>query len=608
MAGWLLAVGLLILGVRLAHIGQCGGAMPITDAWNAEGVIYLALDQGTLSWRHIVAPHNEHRVAFTRLLDIALLRLNGQWDNRLQCVAGAFLHASIGVLLAGLAWSLGGRKTGLGACGFAVAVFAPPYAMNDVYGFNTQYDFVVLLAVVTIALLGLSRPLTLPWSLGLLAGFAGLFTAGSGLLAAPAVAAVAVIRGLSGASKKTDALITMFASAAVFGAGLALNVSVPYHEPFHAQTVHDLLVSFGKAASLSYPHQGVVVAAVLWLPFVALLAMQLRRPASGTALECFLLGLGVWVLLQAAAVAYSRGALGGGPDRRHLDVLLPGLLVNGVSAVHLFWTLRATPWRRRLALTGWSLCAAWVLLLQGIDVYRDVSPAHRDWAGALERDLRAFVVSRGAVSLDGKEIPFPEAGRKAFIGTLTEPRLRQLFPAELREPLHLRPSAPDLAGFDVGRRLPDPSMVTPLLWWSSFASEPAPGPILVESVSLTSRFPLLRFGLAGHPSDAGNFLEVVAVRGASRVSVLSPEVFGESPRDVTVLTPSETFVVRAGARGRGPRGWFCFTEPTEVGRLSWLASRATESGPAVVAVGLALALALVVLEGRQRRREGPERP
>ena len=592
----------MILGARLIHIGSFGTAMPITDAWSAEGELYLKADRGTLSWQDLVAPHNEHRVAFTRLLDLALLAGNGQWDNRLQCVAGAALHAAIGALLSWVAWRLGGRRIGLAAAGLAVVVFALPYSMNDLYGFNSQYDFVVFFGILTIALAGLSRPLRPAWWAGLLAGFCGLFTAGSGVLAAAALGAVALLGWVTGTWRARETVIHLAGSVLMLGVGIALTVTVPGHAVLRAHTAGEFLRSFVKAAALMHPHMSAVVAVVIWLPLLLVLRERLRRGAERPGLGLLVVGLGVWLALQAAAVSYSRGANGGGPDRRHLDVLFPALFVNGVGVALLFENGRrraGAPWRCRIALSAWALCAAWVAVRQGVDVLRDVSPAQRDWFAERERNLRAFVVTGGEVSLEGKEIPFPEWGRNLLAGYLTEPRLRRLLPAELREPLTLVPSAPSPA-FDVRRGLPDPALITSLRWWTSFAPEPQPGPIRFESAPLTARLPFLRFDLAGHPGENGNTLEVVAASGRC-AAVFSPKVFGEVPRSADVRAPSGPFLVRADSPGRGPRGWFAFSDPVEVGRLSRMASVAASNGVLVAAAGVILALALLGLEWRRGR-------
>src|SRR5215471_8184894 len=80
------ALGLLIIGARWYLIGTYGTDVPWMDQWDAEGQgLYLPSHAGTLSLHDLFAPHNEHRIFFTRVVALGLLWINGQWDPRLQC-------------------------------------------------------------------------------------------------------------------------------------------------------------------------------------------------------------------------------------------------------------------------------------------------------------------------------------------------------------------------------------------------------------------------------------------------------------------------------------------------------------------------------------------
>ena len=46
----------------------------------------LPYSSGGLTWRQMFTLHNEHRIFFTRVLAMALVILNGQWDPHLQIV------------------------------------------------------------------------------------------------------------------------------------------------------------------------------------------------------------------------------------------------------------------------------------------------------------------------------------------------------------------------------------------------------------------------------------------------------------------------------------------------------------------------------------------
>jgi hypothetical protein len=80
--------------------------MPDWDQWDAEALKLLVpwYEQDQFLSR-LFEPHNEHRVVLTKLQNLALTVLNGQWDSRLFAVANALIHAA-------LEWLFGGRAGG----------------------------------------------------------------------------------------------------------------------------------------------------------------------------------------------------------------------------------------------------------------------------------------------------------------------------------------------------------------------------------------------------------------------------------------------------------------------------------------------------------------
>ena len=64
--------------------------VPFWDQWDGEGaMLYIPWWHDGLTWRQMFALHNEHRIFFSRLLAVALLVLNGQWDPHLQILVNA---------------------------------------------------------------------------------------------------------------------------------------------------------------------------------------------------------------------------------------------------------------------------------------------------------------------------------------------------------------------------------------------------------------------------------------------------------------------------------------------------------------------------------------
>ena len=102
---WLLpaAVFALVLAVQLFLVARVGTDIPFQDQWDVEGrALYPAWRDGTWHAADLFRPHNEHRILWTRLLDLALFAANGQWDPLVQLAASAVLRAAGAAILAGM--------------------------------------------------------------------------------------------------------------------------------------------------------------------------------------------------------------------------------------------------------------------------------------------------------------------------------------------------------------------------------------------------------------------------------------------------------------------------------------------------------------------------
>ena len=96
LAAWLAAFFLVALGAKLWTIQLWATNLPYWDQWDEARLLFQPWLDGTLSWQNFFIPHNEHRIVFTRLLDLIEVQLNGQWDIYLQTVVNAVIHLAYG--------------------------------------------------------------------------------------------------------------------------------------------------------------------------------------------------------------------------------------------------------------------------------------------------------------------------------------------------------------------------------------------------------------------------------------------------------------------------------------------------------------------------------
>jgi hypothetical protein len=437
------AIFCIVAGARLSIIGAYGSDVPFWDQWDAEwhNLLrpYLA---GTLQFSDLIAPHNEHRIFFTRILDLALFRINGQWDPRLEMTANALLYPLVACLIA-LPFS---RNRGPLFClawtALLSAVFALPYAWeNTLAGFQSQFYFLTGFSLLYIQLFS-HCPLTAGRCLaGFTTGAAALFTMGSGFFAPLAVLAAllpAVYRRRNEQSGMLKTLIGPFlVSTVLVIAGIVLSVQVPEHAQYRAHSPSHFLSA--AASLLSWPWSAQKSWFVVsWLPFSLYLTAYATRRLRDGLQERFLIGIGLWVLLQSAATAFSRAGIM--QSSRYTDLLSIGLIVNFLCLAASF---DRNGGQRRVRIGTALFFCCW-LGVNAAGLYRQSTGgflANKKIASAMETKATAGYVRTSVPSFlvpDGrlKIIPYPDGGKlKSF---LDDPLIRAVLPAGIRGPVPFR--------------------------------------------------------------------------------------------------------------------------------------------------------------------------
>jgi hypothetical protein len=429
---------LAVWGTKLAIIDRFGTDLPFWDQWAKEGEFSLIpwFERGEF-WRYIFLPHNEHRIAPTIALNLGLVAVGRQWDARVQCIVSAGLHGLIAALFFfwvlrrfNLSWAL---ATGV----LLLVVVAPPIAWeNVVAGFQSQFYFLILFSGLAIGGLLNAPAFSWRWYGGFVAGAAALVSMGSGLLCAIPIAVIAGTRLLRGGSNWRAPFATLLAAIALSVAGVCLHTSTPWHEPLHARSAHDFLLFLVRCLSWPFP-QFAPLAALLWAPWLALLAIRLREFHRADAARVdFVLAAGGWVLLQAAAVAYSRGAGAGIPSSRYGDISAPGLALS-------FCALGLLPlrtWQRTAIGTTFIAISISTLTFATREVWRHDLPARKEGYTAFEQSVRDFVITNQYASFEKAPLPFPDPAWLARI--LQHDSIRSILPASVHAPLPSGEPAP----------------------------------------------------------------------------------------------------------------------------------------------------------------------
>jgi hypothetical protein len=427
-----LSVFLFVLGARWAAVDRAGSELPELDQWDAEG-LYLLLpwftDQPLLP--ALFAAHNEHYVVLTKLLALGLTLANGQWDQRLECVAHAFIPASVAVAF--LLWTRRRFTVGFTACTglFFAAAWGLPFAwQNVISGFHSQQYFLIALSMAAILWLPFAPFFSTRWMLGAVAAVLSLLTMASGLLAAAAIMVIVVARILTRETSIPKASPALLVSFVVVAIGWLTRHEVSYHDSLKAGDVTEFFVTLVRAFQWPAPFSpwwGLL----MWLPWLLVsCGLIVHREISAARTDAWVIfALGLWVCLQIAATAYARGSGGPPPAPRYIDTLVFGSCVNLLALGWLGHHARlAVPARQILPLiaVAWLSVTGWGagLSLQ-TTLTRDL-PYFRSIREEAFINTRAYLATGDFAALQDRVIPYPDA--RAFADRLAHPELLRLLP------------------------------------------------------------------------------------------------------------------------------------------------------------------------------------
>ncbi len=604
---WSLSLFLLGMGMKLMMMQRCINPVPYFDQWEGEAAaIYVPYLEHTLSIADLFYPQNEHRIFLTHVYDLALLLLNGQWDSQLQMVLNAVIHsatvAGFGWLLAGL---MGRRAYPFIWIPLAVAVLSPFGWENALWGFQSQFYFLLLFSLLTIWLLG-SEPLTPRWRLGVLAAVFSLLSMASGLLAAAAVAAVTILDVFKKREDWRRFLPTLGACTVMVVAGLLLKGKVIGEETWHAQSVRAFFLSLGN--NLCWP-TGLVpwLAPFNLLPLAVLAWIYLRSTKSNLAAERIILTIGLWTVLQSIATAYARGFEGRPPNWRYMDTLCFLFMANFLSIALLIGKHRkelrfAPAWYFAFAL--WLVPCAGSLWTLNKRAWEVAIPSWAHHQQIRMETTRAFVatddekVFANHAASDLAWFYLPEL---SFL--LRSKDVRPILPACVREPLKMLTKGVTPEVFTTNGCPQARSEALGEDFLGSWTDEGAGNRGSFESAPMRSSLPYLEISIAGDlRSDPGLALELVDLTSGKISQIRPPSTTGEKWHNVYIKAPTTGFKIVA--RDESAAGWFAFKAPREMGRLSYWAMRVIGLSECLIWAGVLSLIAAVGLLF-QNRKTGP---
>jgi hypothetical protein len=520
-----------------------------------------------------------------------------------EIVFNAALYAGVALLLARFALRvLPVRAAGAYAAAVAWFFATGVSADNTLCGFQSQFYFLSLFAVLHIGGTLLSRPRSWVWWLAPLAGAAGLFSMATGSFSAVAILLAVGARATRDQRMTRDDAWIMSANAAVLAAAWLLNVVQPDVEVIRAHGLWEGLEAW--CYQLGWPVLSPWAAPLGIAPMVLLGVAYVRRRTDGHVPLALLAG-GAWYWLQAAAIAYLRGGNGNhGFESRYADLLCLGVLLNLLALGYLAADAGSRSARRRLTAVavGFGAVVSVGLWFRNGVTY-DTDLRLRPAINAARIDgVRSFTIDHSPLFFKRKpwyELPYPGAERLGYLLNIT--RLRPALPVSVRRPPEFAAETTATQGW-TGYQNGGPPGPPPraLAAWITASPDGSPLEHHFGSRPFEVDHQIVSLYVSGEVS--GGTLELRILDGLGRVHEPrgSPIAPVRQWRRVDFALPRGEARLEANATGPG---WFAFTQPFTDTELSRLALRVVDYGPELFLLGAALGLAGAFLSRSATPRE-----
>lgn len=586
-----LGAALMVFGSRLWLILRYGAALPILDQWDIEGgAIFRPWLHGTLQLSNFFQPHNEHRLVCTKLLSLGLLMLNGQWDSRLEMVVNALLF-TVGAVSLGVAIQrhVGSAQTVVVWTSILLWGCLPFAYDNTLWGTQSQFYFLIFFSIAAVWLLESTRPSNVAWWFGVAAAVLACFSMASGFVASFSVLLLIVIDVAKRRRTWRSAGPSLLVTSAIVALSIHYRLELPGHAAMKAASPWAWMWSFAR--SLSWPFTSApLVAAIVWLPTAARLWRRLRY---NDAERDPLLAIAIWVLAQAAVIAYGRGGDGQGEiASRYTDVLALGTAINVCMAARVAISANRQPTRAPLLV--WSAAALTLAIGSAYVSYAALRAQHgrRPFLDAAEDTVRNYVLTHDAAQLLDKQHPLTHPARAVVRDLLDDDAIRAVLPAEVREPLHITIEEHD--GFRPNGYSPDTVNPAYEQAWGSFDQNGLDDVRRLRTGVIQPRLSYLRIEVTGHLDNRTTIGVVDAERGGS-IRLHAHYRFGPQWSFGRVRAAKR---MTLAADDTSTRGWLAFREPREVGRWSAYAESLVNRGRSILTVGIML-IGGALLLGRQ---------
>lgn len=427
----LLALVLVLFGVKLLLIEHFAVPVPFWDQWDAEAdILYRSYIGSQLSWSTLFAAHNEHRVLTIRVLSLLLFELNGGWDPILQMIANAALDVAAGVLIVLMAGRILRPAQIVPLALFATFIFVLPFGWeNLLVGFQSQH-FMMVFSFLALAGFAGAAGLSVGWWLSLACAVAAYFSMASGALTGLAAFFVIILQMILGVRRGAREYLAALMLLAASGLMIVFIPHIAGHDVLRAHGIQELVLAFIKC--LDFPTSGSFVGLVTQLPLLIYAWFVIKTRPERKSAHWGVLILIVWWLGQMISFSFGRAAA---PDAsRYLDVTVVALPLN--FAILLFAQDRVAHDKRSWLFAGTAL---WLAIIAGSAIYRASTSSvpsviEKSAQSRVQQDkVKTYLKTGDLATLQNQPpltVPYPLPERLASL--LSDPAVRMALPEAIR--------------------------------------------------------------------------------------------------------------------------------------------------------------------------------
>ena len=394
-------------------------------------------------------------------------------------------------------------------------------------------------------------------------------------------------------------IITLAGCLAVVAAGVALSHTVSEHPMYRARTILDFADALMRNLAWPVREQAPLLFLVA-LPLAVVGVKYLRSEIKNPAAAEFVLGLGLWGMLQDAALAFGRASLG---DSSRYEDVLSAVPIASLGALFVLadngginrFSLRTQKW---LAVAWVAFCFAGVGWKCRTTLGENGTSAnYLEWSLRWEliqgENLRAFIATQDARHLlDQPHQHIPYSSGKKLVELLDDQKILGILPPEFRPSLKLEPEPNPEGAFVLNGVSPeDPDRPFSGIW-GSFSTNGLSATGHFVSHPMQAHLPMLDVQLCCAPATQDLKAELVEISTGRRIP-LHPRV-GDRWQIVTVHSPSSPF--RLELTDNSCKSWIAAGDLKEVGRLTYYARKLLTHSVEILLLGLVF---LVLLAGGQ---------